>query len=638
MPWKKGVVLLGLLAFVLFGWTKVVSASPTTNRLEGTDRYGTAVAISQAGWPNGAMTAVLTTGENFPDALSAAPLARKFNAPILLTEQNELNPETAAELSRLHVKKVYIIGGVGAVSAEVQSQLTTMGISTTRIAGVDRYDTSVQVAKMVGMGKGVFIVSGETFPDAVSAAPIAAALGMPVVLVPPDGQNPSLQTFLKSRFQHIYAVNGNNELSQSLISRLANAQVISGGDRYERNANLIKYFANSLQFNSIYVATGQDYPDALTAAALAAQTQAPVVLVAGDKVPVSVQGMLNSEVINQINIVGGEAAVSSGMGGVLQSIPARILSLANVTASSSSAQQYQLPKTVGAILSDGSQVQVPVTWNLSSVNTGQTGNYTYTTTNTVYTYTGTVKGYSGAATLSLTVLPSSTVTFGRIAAEAVLGFSYNFPTTVTGTLSDKTTQQYPVTWNVSGNNVSLKKVGSYTFQGSVAGMNQKVSLTLKVVNNAPVNLDDGNLQQFVRYQLTGSTTGGPLYLSDVLKITSLQANGKNISNLAGLQNFYNLTYLDLGNNQVSSTTLSNLRNLPNLKTLILNNNQLTGVSGLQGLSGLQYLDVSHNDLTNFAPLSGMTQLTSLFVGDNHTSNYTPLRGLYNNLTYRDFYL
>ncbi|CAA7602909.1 exo-alpha-sialidase [Acididesulfobacillus acetoxydans] len=638
MSWRKGMVLLGLLAFVWLGWARVVSASPTANRLEGADRYGTAVAISQTGWPNGAMTAVLATGENFPDALSAAPLARKFNAPILLTEQNELNANTAAELSRLHVKKVFIIGGVGAVSATVQTQLTTMGISTTRISGVDRYDTSVQVAKTVGVGKGIFVVSGQSFPDAVSAAPIAAALGMPVVLVPSDGLTPSLQTFLKGRFQHIYAVNGNNELGASLIGQFPNAQVISGNDRYERNANLIKYFANSLQFNSIYVATGRDYPDALTAAALAAQNQAPVVLVAGDQVPASVREMLNSEVINQINIVGGNAAVSSGMGAVLQSIPARILSLANVTASSSSTQQYQLPKTVGAILSDGSQVQVPVTWSLSSVNTGQTGNYTYTSTNTVYTYTGKVNGYSGSATLSLTVLPSTAVTFGRITAEAVLGFSYNFPATVTGTLSDKTTQQYPVTWNVSGNNVSLKKVGSYTFQGSVAGMNQKVSLTLNVVNNALVNLDDGNLQQLVRYQLTGSTTGGPLYLSDVLKITSLQANGKNISNLAGLQNFYNLTYLDLGNNQVDSTTLSNLSKLPNLKTLILNNNQLTNISGLQGLSGLQYLDVSHNDLTTFAPLSGMTQLTSLFVGENHTSDYTPLRGLYNNLIYRDFYL
>ena len=608
------IILVIILVGVLSAHNAL--AATTINRIMGADRYKTAVAISQAGWPNGSNTVILTTGEDFPDAISAAPLAHKYKAPILLTQPNTLNSDTFAELQRLKTKQVIIVGGTGAISANVESQLKSMNINTTRIAGQDRYDTSVQVAKTLGSNKGIFITTGSNFPDALSAAPIAAAQGMPILLVPPDNLPATTKSYLSSnKNATLYVLNGNNELSQNLINQLPNANVITGSDRYDRNTNLLKQFSKSLNYNSIYVATGTDYPDALAASALAQMNQAPVILIPSNSIPASITGLLNSKLINQINVIGGDSAVSPVMATKLQSLPAQIVSINNITDSVADKQNYQFPKTVLATLTDGSQVSMPVTWNLSSISTGQNNPFTNVNTNTIYNYSGSVNGYSGNVSLTLAVNPSlATAKFNPIMAEVVQGDTYTFPTTVVGFFGNNTIQQYPVTWNVTGNNASLNSIGSYNFQGTVQGVSQKVNLTLKVVKNSVVTIADANLFAAIQYQLTGSYSGNALYLSDVLKITTLNANGKYISNLTGIDQLQNLTSLDLGNNSLTQASLAPLQKLPNLNVLMLYNNQIS----------------------NFSPLSGLSKLYSLYIHDNPSTNYTPLNGIYKNLAYRDF--
>ena len=82
--------------------------------------------------------------------MSAAPLAKKYEAPILLTGKDILNPYTSVELNRLNVKNVFIIGGKGVVSQSIEDSLKARGIKVTRIGGADRYETGVQVAQKLG--------------------------------------------------------------------------------------------------------------------------------------------------------------------------------------------------------------------------------------------------------------------------------------------------------------------------------------------------------------------------------------------------------------------------------------------------------------------------------------------------------
>lgn len=107
------------------GPLKAVAANGvTTTRLYGTDRIGTAVAVSTAGWTTSNTASLAPSADvNLVDALAVAPLAGKLS-PILLTQKDTLNLTTKAELQRLGVTKVYV---VGAISQTVVNQLNSMG-------------------------------------------------------------------------------------------------------------------------------------------------------------------------------------------------------------------------------------------------------------------------------------------------------------------------------------------------------------------------------------------------------------------------------------------------------------------------------------------------------------------------------
>ena len=177
----------------------LVGASVEYTRLAGVDRYATAAALAREAFPNGTTTALLATGTNFPDALAASYFAgaQQGGAPILLTGRDALPASTSAALEALHVKNVVIIGGTAAVSAAVASSLTSHGYVVTRIAGASRYDTMKEINER-GLGsvgtvdgkKTAILATGQNFPDALGAGPIAYGNRLPIVLT--DGTRSAL--------------------------------------------------------------------------------------------------------------------------------------------------------------------------------------------------------------------------------------------------------------------------------------------------------------------------------------------------------------------------------------------------------------------------------------------------------------
>lgn len=142
---KKIVSLLTMtfLTVTLYGNT---SNASTKDTLTGSGRWETAIKISQAGWKK-SENAVLVNDNSIADALSATPFAKAKDAPILLTQSNKLDSRTKAELKRLGVKNVYLIGGSIALSSEIEKQLNAENISFERISGNSRYDTSLKLAE-----------------------------------------------------------------------------------------------------------------------------------------------------------------------------------------------------------------------------------------------------------------------------------------------------------------------------------------------------------------------------------------------------------------------------------------------------------------------------------------------------------
>ncbi|MBA4370856.1 MAG: hypothetical protein C0418_04680, partial [Coriobacteriaceae bacterium] len=104
-------------------WLATDPYKPVFPRMAGADRYGTAVSVSQQGWPAGADNVIVAGGEAYAEVLCAAPLARKLSAPLLLTDGAALPQSTADELRRLEASSVVVLGGADALSEVVRSQI-----------------------------------------------------------------------------------------------------------------------------------------------------------------------------------------------------------------------------------------------------------------------------------------------------------------------------------------------------------------------------------------------------------------------------------------------------------------------------------------------------------------------------------
>lgn len=287
MSLKRKITSLFLLITtftLLFPVLTFASPSPTVTRLAGIDRYETAAQIAKAGWSQSDY-AILASGENYPDALSAAPLARKYNAPILLTTSGSLPSITKQTLADLHVKKVLLIGGTGVISASAESELQSMGINSTRIFGNDRYETAIKVAQQITTTpSALFVVTGEDYSDALSVAPIAALKQIPIILVPNDSMPDSVKSYIASsnEVSKTYVMGYSDIISDKVINQFPNTERILGSDKYARNIAVSQAFNSDFKTESVCIATGEGFADALTGTAYSAGLAGPIILVNND--------------------------------------------------------------------------------------------------------------------------------------------------------------------------------------------------------------------------------------------------------------------------------------------------------------------------------------------------------------------
>ena len=311
---KKYGVIFTFFLFLLFFTSFKVYAAPTSLRIGGTNRYDTAIKISQNKFLKSDY-AVLVQGEDFPDALCAAPLAKKYNAPILLVKPTGLDNDLMTEISRLGCKNVLIVGGTGAVSDSVETQLKSQNILVKkRYSGVNRFDTSAQIAQDIGTSNGVIIASGENFPDGLSASSIAASKQMPILLVMSSYIPSPIQNFISNNsINKFYVIGDSGVIFDSTISKLQNVRRVGGTDRYQTNLNVLNEFKDSIDLSSVYVASGKEFPDALGGSAAAALTNSPVLLTNSEDKGILEYVNSNKNVINNFTVLGGSGAVTDSM-------------------------------------------------------------------------------------------------------------------------------------------------------------------------------------------------------------------------------------------------------------------------------------------------------------------------------------
>ncbi|MDR3586725.1 MAG: cell wall-binding repeat-containing protein [Desulfosporosinus sp.] len=281
MPIKKKIISLLLTLIITFSFSiqTFADSSAIVTRLAGADRYATAQAIAKKGWTQSDY-AVLAYGENYPDALAAVVLAKKYNAPILLTDTRSMPDVTKQTLTDLQVKHVFVIGGTGVISTSVETELQAMGITPTRLAGQDRYETAVKIAEQINTPSELIVTTGEDYSDALSIAPIAGTKQIPIILVPKDYLPDSVKTYISTlKVDKTYVIGDSSIIKDNVFNQFPNQERIVGADKYERNIAIDKEFNSNFNSASMCITTGEGFADALTGAAYAAKISEPIILV-----------------------------------------------------------------------------------------------------------------------------------------------------------------------------------------------------------------------------------------------------------------------------------------------------------------------------------------------------------------------
>ncbi len=332
LPFASGPVELDL-ADGGTGAATFVAAVVATARIAGADRYATAAALFDAGFGQTA-NLVLTSGTNYPDAMSATYLARQLSTGVLTTDPKVLTPVVAQEIRSHGVQDVYVVGGSVSVSPSVVAQLTAMGISVIRIGGTDRYDTNQKVdVYNTQFNPTVVIATGASFADALAAGPALYATGYPLVLAPSTGLTASIKSTLTTLgATHAIILGGTAAVSAQVESQLTTMgiqvdQRIAGADRTATAAAIAAWETagiaaaspyrglNSLGFGirTIDVLRGDSYADGLAAGAAVGALKHPLLLASSPSVlgPGAPTFLAKRAIFTDtIEAVGGSGAVS----------------------------------------------------------------------------------------------------------------------------------------------------------------------------------------------------------------------------------------------------------------------------------------------------------------------------------------
>lgn len=324
---------------------RIADRMDAVDRIAGNYANQTSAMISEQAFPNGSEWVVIARDDDFADAMSATGLAGALRCPIVLTGRNSLSAAAAEEIVRLGATKAYVIGGKGAIPADLESQLGELGCQVVqRVYGQYAYDTSVECAKLIQAHGGgtwhAIVAMGTNFQDALSISSFAYINKIPIFLTMPwEGRElpDSAIRFIDGMSGAIWVPGGPGAVPEASVEGVFEGRRIQrlyGYDGYE-TSNVIAHFMTEngyLMPNVCVVACGAQGPkgaDALAGSALAGMSMAPILLVNGndrlggcdytvvDEGSASYSGYIeaNAASVNQVWVLGGayvmpEAAVN----------------------------------------------------------------------------------------------------------------------------------------------------------------------------------------------------------------------------------------------------------------------------------------------------------------------------------------
>ena len=290
-------------------------------RVNPENRWDSSAMISAAGHPGTVPVVYIATGDAFPDALSAGAAAARDGGPVLLVN-SAIQPSVHAELVRLKPQRIVVVGGPNSIPESVITLLKQYTPNVTRVAGENRFAVSRQLLQAqyaAGPLSEIYVAAGADFPDALGASYAAGYRRVPVLLVNGAAESLDSETLaLLAQYPpaKITIVGGPASVStgvQASLSSIAPTTRIDGANRYAVSANLVRSLFPGTKPASLYLATGETYPDALAGSVLAVRKNAAMLVTQGACVSSSAMSVIKDFKSTSVTLLGGPISLNANV-------------------------------------------------------------------------------------------------------------------------------------------------------------------------------------------------------------------------------------------------------------------------------------------------------------------------------------
>lgn len=246
---------------------------------------------------------VLSRDDDFADSLAGTVLTRE--APLLFSGSAATPPATLAEIDRLlgGSGTVFLLGGEAALGPQVAAVLQDAGYTPERLAGASRFETAVQIAAaarfMLGNTDEVLLARAfgpednptAAWADSIAAGGYSADSGSPILLSPSGGLHPAVEEYLLvTGTDSTVLLGGTAALSAEIEPLVRGPRRVAGANRAATAAAIATELwgqdargaRNYVMMNAFDDA---GWPFGLAAAGLAADADAPVLMMSSEHVP-----------------------------------------------------------------------------------------------------------------------------------------------------------------------------------------------------------------------------------------------------------------------------------------------------------------------------------------------------------------
>lgn len=262
---KITAVLLALLLVVAYLFSgkiinKLYLRGYEKEKIQGVNRYETIISCGEGYWDD-PKEAILINTNDIASAMNAVPYAYANNTPLLLTEKGELPPEIYSFIEENKLEKVYIVGGINAISKPVERVIKRTGAKVDRIIRKNDGDISKLFAEMTvkkTKSKEMFVVfDGKNgYSIGISILGKAAEKGMPILTVNESNLYKAAEFARENGIEKTYVIGRFSDLNSTVDKVLPNVVRISGKDKFEVNRNVIEEFYDMDKIDKVYIVKG----------------------------------------------------------------------------------------------------------------------------------------------------------------------------------------------------------------------------------------------------------------------------------------------------------------------------------------------------------------------------------------------